>query len=51
MDCELAEGDIAAVQTGMQISMHVDALQRDYLGTIIYVSPAVEKEKKAYTLS
>lgn len=50
VDCELAEGDIAAVQTGMQISMHVDALQRDYLGTIIYVSPAVDKEKKAYTM-
>ncbi len=50
VDCELSEGDIAAIQTGMQVSLYVEALQRDYIGTIIYVSPAVDKEKKNYTM-
>lgn len=50
VDCELSEGDTAAIQTGMQVSLYVEALQRDYIGTIIYVSPAVDKEKKTYTM-
>ena len=48
IDCPVAEADIAAIQTGMAVSVSVESLANTYAGTITYVSPAMDPTNKTY---
>ena len=48
IDCPVAEADIAAIQTGMAVSVSVESLANTYDGTITYVSPAMDPTNKTY---
>ncbi len=50
VDCALSEKDAAILQTGQEIRMNIDALGRECMGRIIYVSPAMEESSKTYTV-
>lgn len=48
VDCQLAEADAAALQTGMAVRVNVDAAGLSYAGKIIYVSPNMDESAKTY---
>ena len=48
IDCSIAENDAAILQTGMAVTVTIDALGRDFKGRIIFVSPAMEESAKSY---
>lgn len=48
IDCSIAENDAAILQTGMPVNVTIDALGRDFVGKVIFVSPAMEDGAKSY---
>lgn len=48
IDCSIAENDAAILQPGMAVKVTIDALGRDFMGKIIFVSPAMEEGAKSY---
>jgi len=48
VDCQLAEADAAALQTGMDVRVNIDAAGLSYAGKIIYVSPNMDESAKTY---
>lgn len=48
VDCYLSEADAAILVPGTEIKVTIDALGRDYVGRIVYVSPSMEENSKAY---
>ena len=48
IDCSIAENDAAILQPGMAVTVTIDALGRDFMGKIIFVSPAMEEGAKSY---
>lgn len=48
IDCPLSETDVAAIQTGMPVSVSIESLAKTYDGTITYVSPAMDQTAKTY---
>jgi multidrug efflux pump subunit AcrA (membrane-fusion protein) len=50
IDCSLSEADVAAIQTGMPVSVSIESLASDYDGTITYVSPSMDSTAKTYVI-
>ncbi len=48
VDCKVAELDISNVQVGLPIDVTIDSLGKTYTGKIIYVSPAMTTDTRAY---
>ena len=48
VDCSIGENDAAVLQTGMEVTVTIDALGRNYAGKIIFVSPAMDEDSKSY---
>ena len=48
VDCSIGENDAAVLQAGMEVTVTIDALGRDYAGKIIFVSPAMDEDSKSY---
>ncbi len=48
VDCSIGENDAAVLQTGMEVTVTIDALGRSYAGKIIFVSPAMDEDSKSY---
>ena len=48
VDCTIGENDAAILQAGMEVNVTIDALGKDFLGKIIFVSPAMDEDSKSY---
>ena len=48
VDCTISENDAAILQAGMEVNVTIDALGKDFLGKIIFVSPAMDEDSKSY---
>lgn len=48
VDCTIGENDAAILQAGMPVNVTIDALGKDFLGKIIFVSPAMDEDSKSY---
>ncbi|WP_295098071.1 HlyD family efflux transporter periplasmic adaptor subunit, partial [Selenomonas sp.] len=42
VDCTLSESDAAILEPGMDVNVTIDAMGQDYVGRIVYVSPAMD---------
>lgn len=49
VDCHLSESDAAVLEPGMQVKVTIDAMGRDYVGKIVFVSPAMGDTSKTFT--
>ena len=50
VDCSLSENDAALLGVGLPVSVTIDALGNTYNGKIVYVSPGMEADTRAYTV-
>ncbi|WP_255448679.1 efflux RND transporter periplasmic adaptor subunit [Selenomonas ruminis] len=48
VDCTLSESDAAILEPGMDVNVTIDAMGQDYVGRIVYVSPAMDDSSKTY---
>ena len=48
VDCTLSESDAAILEPGMDVNVTIDAMGQDYIGRIVYVSPAMDDSSKTY---
>lgn len=49
VDCALSEQDAAVLETGMAVTVTIDALGKSYQGKLVYVSPSMGDDSKTYT--
>ncbi|ORT99604.1 secretion protein HlyD [Anaerovibrio sp. JC8] len=50
VDCSISENDAALLTTGMPVSVTIDAMGNTYQGKVVYVSPAMSDDTKAYSV-
>ncbi|WP_297965314.1 efflux RND transporter periplasmic adaptor subunit [uncultured Anaerovibrio sp.] len=50
VDCALSENDAALLSPGMPVAVTIDAMGATYNGRVVYVSPAMSDESKAYSV-
>lgn len=50
VDCNVSEADISTVKTGMNLDVTIDSLGKTYKGKVIYVSPAMTTDTRAYVV-
>ena len=48
VDCQVAEGDAAALESGMDVAVSIDALGNTYPGQLVFVSPSMDDSAKTY---
>lgn len=49
VDCSISENDAAVLENGMNVNVTIDALGKNFIGKLIYVSPAMDETSKTYT--
>ena len=50
VDCQVAEGDLAALALGMPVQVQLEALGQTLPGTITYISPSIDTQTLAFSL-
>lgn len=50
VDCQLSEQDVAALRTGLAVTVNIESLGDSYGGQIIYVSPATGSSSRNYAV-
>lgn len=48
VDCSLSENDAAVLEPGMDVEVTIDALGKTYAGRLVFVSPAMGDDSKAF---